>query len=50
MCASELLDAHHMGSCGLRASAGGLAPVGTGLCCNRSDPWRPAAAVVEPAV
>lgn len=46
----EFVDAHHMGSCGPRASVGGWAPAGTGLCCNHSDPWRPAAAVVEPAV
>lgn len=46
----EFVDAHHMGSCGPLASVGGWAPAGTGLCCNRSDPWWPAAAVVEPAV
>ena len=45
-----LVDAHHMGSCGPRASVGGWAPVGTGPCCNRSDPWRPAAAAAGPAV
>lgn len=45
----ELVDAHHMGSCGPPASVGGWAPVGTGLCCSRSDPWRPAAAAAEPA-
>lgn len=42
-------DAHHMGSCGPRAFVGGWAPAGTGLCCNHSGPWRPAAAVGEPA-
>lgn len=46
----ESVDAHHMGSCGPRASVGGWAPVGTGLCCSRSDPWRPAAAAAVPAV
>lgn len=39
-------DAHHMGSCGPRASEEGWGPAGRDRCCNHS-PWQPSVAGLE---